>query len=175
MTRRKSLSKKLRFDVFKRDSFVCQYCGAHPPEVILHCDHIVAVAVGGKDVIDNLVTACSACNLGKGARDLMVAPTSMRDKSREIQEREEQLLAYQAVMQARRDRIEEEIWRVLDLMKPGVQSVSKDQFQSAKRFIERLGYHEVLDAADIAAAHDFNFDGRFRYFCGICWNKVRGT
>lgn len=26
---RKSISKKLRFDVFKRDGFKCQYCGAH--------------------------------------------------------------------------------------------------------------------------------------------------
>lgn len=27
MAKRKSLSKKIRFEVFKRDSFTCQYCG----------------------------------------------------------------------------------------------------------------------------------------------------
>jgi hypothetical protein len=175
MADRKPIRKKLRFDVFKRDGFVCQYCGAHPPDAILHCDHIVAVAVGGKDEIDNLVTACSACNLGKGAHDLNVVPTSLRDKAREVQEREEQLLAYQAVMQGRRDRLDSEAWRILEVMQPGVQSVSKDWFQSVKRFIERLGYPEVLDAADIASAYCISLDGRFRYFCGVCWNKVRGT
>lgn len=44
---RKAISKKTRFDVFKRDGFTCQYCGAHPPEVVLHIDHIIAVAEGG--------------------------------------------------------------------------------------------------------------------------------
>lgn len=39
MAERKSLSKKTRFEVFKRDSFECQYCGAHPPSTILHVDH----------------------------------------------------------------------------------------------------------------------------------------
>lgn len=29
---RKQLSKKLRFEVFKRDSFTCQYCGKKSPE-----------------------------------------------------------------------------------------------------------------------------------------------
>ena len=29
----RSLSKKARFEIFKRDGFVCQYCGAHPPKV----------------------------------------------------------------------------------------------------------------------------------------------
>lgn len=28
MAERESISKKLRFEVFKRDSFTCQYCGA---------------------------------------------------------------------------------------------------------------------------------------------------
>ena len=40
-TKREQLSAKLRFEVFKRDSFVCQYCGSHPPQVVLHVDHII--------------------------------------------------------------------------------------------------------------------------------------
>ena len=31
-TKRKTISKKTRFEVFKRDSFKCQYCGASAPE-----------------------------------------------------------------------------------------------------------------------------------------------
>jgi 5-methylcytosine-specific restriction endonuclease McrA len=29
---RKALSKKLRFEVFKRDNFTCQYCGRAAPD-----------------------------------------------------------------------------------------------------------------------------------------------
>lgn len=37
MARKKAgISKRLRFEVFKRDGFVCQYCGNHPPAVVLH-------------------------------------------------------------------------------------------------------------------------------------------
>src|ERR1043166_5770992 len=93
--KRKALSKKTRFDTFKRDGFRCQYCGAHPPGVLLHVDHVVAVAGGGTNDIDNLVTACEPCNLGKGARSLQVVPQSLAEKAAAVAEREEQLLGYQ--------------------------------------------------------------------------------
>lgn len=70
MSKRKSLSKRLRFEVFKRDNFTCQYCGAKAPDVILHVDHINPVAKGGDNDILNLITSCSDCNGGKGARRL---------------------------------------------------------------------------------------------------------
>lgn len=69
-TKRKNPSKKLRFEVFKRDRFTCQYCGAQPPGAVLVCDHIDPVALGGTTTIDNLITACEPCNQGKGKRPL---------------------------------------------------------------------------------------------------------
>lgn len=56
--KRRSLSKKKRFEVFKRDSFTCQYCGAKAPDVVLQCDHIKPVSKGGTDDILNLITSC---------------------------------------------------------------------------------------------------------------------
>lgn len=67
---RKRLSKKLRFKVFSRDSFTCQYCGKKPPKVILHIDHKLALFNGGTNKFENLVTACAECNLGKGVLNL---------------------------------------------------------------------------------------------------------
>ncbi|MDE2468816.1 MAG: HNH endonuclease, partial [Bradyrhizobium sp.] len=64
---RKAISKKMRFSVFKRDCFKCQYCGKTPPTVVLEIDHIVPVSAGGENGIDNLLTACFECNRGKGA------------------------------------------------------------------------------------------------------------
>lgn len=68
--KRKSISKKTRFEVFKRDSFKCQYCGKSAPEVVLEVDHIKPVAEGGKTTMLNLITACRDCNRGKGKRKL---------------------------------------------------------------------------------------------------------
>lgn len=49
--KRKSISKKLRFEVFKRDKFTCQYCGRKAPDVVLQIDHISPVSKGGKNVL----------------------------------------------------------------------------------------------------------------------------
>lgn len=68
--RRPRVSATLRFEVLKRDDFACQYCGAKAPDVVLHCDHVVPACLGGKNEMENLATACSDCNLGKGARRL---------------------------------------------------------------------------------------------------------
>ena len=66
----KSLSKKRRFEIFKRDDFTCIYCGKKPPDVVLSIDHIIARTAGGTDKDSNLVTSCMACNLGKGVDPL---------------------------------------------------------------------------------------------------------
>lgn len=70
MGKRKSMSKKLRFEVFKRDKFQCQYCGRIAPDVILEVDHVLPVVEGGDNSIMNLRTSCFDCNRGKGKRKL---------------------------------------------------------------------------------------------------------
>jgi len=60
-----SLPKRLRFEVFKRDNFTCQYCGARPPDTVLEVDHVIPQCRGGGDSWDNLTTACWNCNRGK--------------------------------------------------------------------------------------------------------------
>ncbi|MDE2383680.1 MAG: HNH endonuclease [Alphaproteobacteria bacterium] len=52
-----------RFNVFLRDKFTCQYCGAHDD---LTFDHVIPRSRGGQTTWENVVTACSPCNLAKG-------------------------------------------------------------------------------------------------------------
>jgi 5-methylcytosine-specific restriction endonuclease McrA len=52
-----------RFNVFLRDRFTCQYCGAHDE---LTFDHVVPRSRGGRTTWDNVVAACAPCNLRKG-------------------------------------------------------------------------------------------------------------
>ncbi len=54
-----------RFNVFLRDRFTCQYCGDRDD---LTFDHLIPRSKGGLTRWDNVVTACSPCNLKKGAR-----------------------------------------------------------------------------------------------------------
>lgn len=172
---RKGLGRTERFEVFKRDGFACQYCGAHPPQVILHVDHIVPVAEGGGNEIDNLITACQPCNQGKAARLLSSVPQSLKDKAVEVAEREAQLRGYSEVMEARRDRIEEEMWRIVETLKPGSSKKGyyKENLISIKRFLEKLDLYEVLDAAELAYAKGKSDYSIFKYFCGVCWRKIR--
>lgn len=171
-TKRTTLSVKTRFDVFKRDAFTCQYCGAHPPDVVLEADHINPVAAGGLNEPDNLVTSCFDCNRGKGDRLLSQVPKSLNDKAAEITEREAQLAGYQAVVEAQTQRIESECWRVIRAMHGAdCNQTPMDEFLTVKRFVKMLGLHEVLDAVEVT--HQSPASNSFRYFCGVCWKKSR--
>lgn len=56
-----------RFNVFLRDRFECQYCGTPHPTHELTFDHVIPRSRGGRTSWENVVTACSACNLRKGS------------------------------------------------------------------------------------------------------------
>jgi 5-methylcytosine-specific restriction endonuclease McrA len=65
---RDAIPAQLRFKVLQRDGFRCAYCGRSARDgTVLHIDHVVPVAAGGETTEDNLLTACSSCNLGKSA------------------------------------------------------------------------------------------------------------
>ena len=66
-----------RFNVFLRDKFSCQYCGDRKD---LTFDHLLPKSRGGLTDWNNVVTACSSCNVRKGGKlykdcDLKLANT----------------------------------------------------------------------------------------------------
>ena len=171
-------SKKTRFEVFKRDRFVCQYCGAHPPDSILEIDHIIPVCDGGGSDVENLVTSCFNCNRGKAGISLTSVPRSLAERAEEIQEREAQIAGYREIIQAREDRIEIDIWRVADALvtDASTRGMRRGWLLSIKRFNTRLPLHEVIEAAEIAHARMLYSEvKRFKYFCGVCWTKIRNA
>jgi hypothetical protein len=74
---RVAVSKRLRYEVLRRDNFACRYCGAFAPLAVLHVDHVTPRKHGGQDIPSNLVTACQDCNSGKAAS--MPAPEVVAD------------------------------------------------------------------------------------------------
>ena len=59
-----------RFNVFLRDKFSCQYCGSGEE---LTFDHLLPRSKGGETNWDNVVTACSDCNVKKGGKLLKLS------------------------------------------------------------------------------------------------------
>ncbi len=55
-----------RFNVFLRDCFTCQYCGAQHHSAELTFDHVIPKSRGGNTSWHNVVTACQTCNMRKG-------------------------------------------------------------------------------------------------------------
>lgn len=60
-----AVSKRLRYEVLRRDNHACRYCGATAPDVKLNVDHVIPTSLGGSDKPTNLVTSCANCNSGK--------------------------------------------------------------------------------------------------------------
>ena len=63
MEENRYISPEARESIFKRDLYTCRYCGNTAPP--FHIDHVYPFSKGGETSIENLVTACADCNMGK--------------------------------------------------------------------------------------------------------------
>ena len=64
-----------RFNLFLRDEFTCQYCGAKDH---LTFDHVIPRSKGGRTTWENVVASCGPCNLHKGSKSLRQAGMTLR-------------------------------------------------------------------------------------------------
>jgi 5-methylcytosine-specific restriction endonuclease McrA len=172
---RQPLSKKIRFDVFKRDNFCCQYCGQTPPAIVLEIDHIRPVSRGGKNDIDNLVASCFDCNRGKSDKLLTVIPKSIEEKAALLQEKQDQLKAFEKLQKSKR-RFEE---KQIDQVEEVFQEYYPDRYftpkfrTSIRKFVQRMPSHLIIDAMHMACARMSNNIDATKYFCGICWRTIK--
>lgn len=162
-TKRKPLSKKIRFEVFKRDSFTCQYCGNKAPDVVLHIDHIKPVSKGGTNALLNLVTSCRECNQGKSNRKLN--DKSAIEQSRKqldiLNEKNEQLNMMIKWMEGL-DKIEE---TEIEYLSKKWNHVTNELYrlnpagvQTIKKLLKKYGLEKVSSAMDTTVEQYFRFD-----------------
>lgn len=149
---RKSLSKKTRFEVFKRDKFTCQYCGETAPSVVLQCDHIHPVAQGGTNEILNLVTSCVDCNSGKGARLLGDDAEISKQVAQlaELEERRQQLEMLMDWRDELKSQKEEAIDRIASVFSVGNYSCNENGLNTIKKWLRIFSAEEIISAADEA-------------------------
>lgn len=188
--KRKALSKRQRFEVFKRDSFTCQYCGQSAPDVILNADHVIPVAKGGTNKLTNLVTSCFDCNSGKSDKllDDDSAVKMQMNQLKANQERVEQIkmIADWAKSQSMKPEIDQ-INKLMDdlsgtyltdhgerkmrekIRKYGFKEVIESIYESWDKYQEK--YIEKLDTV-LRYRSSSEEDKHWMYSVGILRNRV---
>jgi hypothetical protein len=180
VTKRESLTKKTRFEVFKRDSFTCQYCGRKAPDILLQVDHIEPVAKGGANDLLNLITSCFDCNSGKSDRKL--SDTSVIDKQRQqleyLQERKEQIemmFQWQKGMLDIDDEVATQLGEYWAEQIPGF-SLNESGLKGLKRLKRRFEISEIMEAMKVAAEQYVKYeDGKPTHeSVELAWKRVGG-
>lgn len=158
MDDRKPLSKKIRFEVFKRDKFKCQYCGSSAPDVVLEVDHISPVSKGGKNHLMNLVTACFDCNRGK--KDRLLSDDSVLIKQRtqleELQEKREQLALMAKWRKGLKNLDNDTVKIVVDEIEAyyeGKYAVSETGKRDITKWIKKYSLQTILDCIPLASKY----------------------
>lgn len=72
-----------RKNIFKRDKYVCQYCGMDLCEKSATIDHIIPKSKGGGSTWTNMIASCKDCNLYKGNRSPKEARMEIKTKPKE--------------------------------------------------------------------------------------------
>ena len=174
--RRKPLNKKMRFEVFKRDKFTCQYCGRMSPDVILEVDHIKPVADGGTNDLLNLITSCRDCNRGKGKRRLDDCSEVKKQQARikELSEKNEQLMMLMEWRKELSNFKNNEVDAICNAFSDATNNavtVNENGRNTAKKLLEQFSLNEILDAVDIAINR--YYDGS-RSGAQQAWDKIGG-
>lgn len=156
-TDRVQVSQKVRFEVFKRDKFTCQYCGSKAPDVVLRCDHVRPVADGGggkagNDML-NLITSCFPCNSGKGAVPL--GDSSALNKQRDVLEGLEERRQQIDMMLAWRDELASDQLSLVERVDTCLQArggfgLNETGKASVGRWLKKYTFEEVIAALDTA-------------------------
>lgn len=162
MAKRKSISKKTRFEVFKRDEFTCLYCGKKAPEVILEVDHIKPKSKGGSDKILNFATSCRECNRGK--RDIPLDDQSTLQKQRrqieELQEKREQtkmMFEWRESLKNLEDDILNQVIQHIN-SKIGNFSLNNNGERTLKKLINKFNLSDILESIDLSAKKYLKYD-----------------
>lgn len=182
MAKRKVIGAKLRFEVFKRDAFKCQYCGKAAPDVILRVDHVRPVSKGGDDDLLNLITACFECNAGKGAIELSdkSAIAKQRKQLEDLAERREQLdmmIRWRAGLRSINDDQVEHAAEAFSDLTSGAVTANENGRATLRKLIRKYGLADVLDAIEDAGEKYLirNPDGSFvSDSAGVAFSKLHG-
>ena len=176
-----AVSRRLRFEILRRDGHTCRYCGMKAPDVALTVDHVIPVALGGGDEPNNLVAACTDCNNGK---------SSVPADAQLVEDVDAAAMLWARAMETATERRREEIsviaatvdevdhrwceWKTSD---GATVERPSDWRASVERWVVAgLDELDLLRLIDIAMqwgnARAFTDWRVWKYFCGCCWGEL---
>ena len=180
MSKRKSISKTMRFEIFKRDSFTCQYCGRMAPDVVLEVDHIHPVSKGGDNDILNLVTSCMDCNRGKGARKLTQNGEikKQQEQLKELNEKRQQL---EMMVEWKNELLkfeQQQVEKIKELIEEIIDKnirLSVRGYDTINKLIKKYDFALVYDATKVAfteyyGVEEMSISDTFGYVSRIAYN-----
>lgn len=176
-----AVSKRLRYEILRRDNHTCRYCGAKAPEMEITVDHVTPQALGGTDGPSNLVAACRDCNSGKTSSSpdaplvADVADDAVRWSAAMRRVQADALVELKARQADRRQFAEWwDVWTYESdgkrhtVPRPGDWEQTVDQLVSAGLPLPLL--KDCIDRA-MGRTKVLNED-KFRYMCGVAWKKL---
>lgn len=173
-----AVSKRVRYEVLRRDGHRCYYCGATAQDAKLTVDHVIPKALGGSDDPNNLVTACEPCNSGKtssspDAQLVAAVDTTAAKFAVALKAAATEMLADEEARGAAHRTFDKwwREWRLngQPLPRPTTWRTSVDSFLAAG-----LPLPVLRSCIEKAISRDkVPADSRFRYMCGIAWARVR--
>jgi hypothetical protein len=173
-----AITKRMRYEILRRDNHACRYCGGVAPDVVLTVDHVVPRALGGRDEPANLVAACKDCNAGKSSMpaDSSVVEDVASDALRWAKamqlvavgravERDEARERYEHFLTHWNNWTYTYMGEVKTVPLPNDWKRSIDQFLGAGLDMEDI--EELVEVAMTAKTRD-----EWKYFCGCCWRRI---
>lgn len=177
-----AVSKRLRYEILRRDSYTCRYCGRSAPEVPLRVDHVTPIALGGGDEPANLATSCQDCNGGKSSAspdatlvagvsdDALRWATAMQQAADELREQQAPKLAYRKTFEKEWGGWTREVgWKTEKVELPDSWKSSLDTFHEAG--LPQEVWPDIIEKA--MTNPTVRVDNTFRYACGIAWRMVK--
>lgn len=178
-TPRKALSRRLRFEILRRDDYACRYCGLKAGQTELTIDHVVPVALGGTDEPGNLVACCKDCNAGK---------TSSAPDAALVEQASADALRWSAAMQVAAGKMRDDFQAEWDYAEALDDEWSNWTYGYSNNPIPRpsdwrnsanswrvagLPEELMVDAARRALSNKkIAPDSTWKYFCGIAWKRI---
>jgi hypothetical protein len=171
-----AISRRLRFEVLRRDGYTCRYCGAKAPDVVLTVDHVIPVTLGGGDDPRNLVAACQDCNAGKSSVPIDAPVVEDVDATAMLV-----AAAFEQASEKRRqelsdiDEIQVRFYHAWVDMHGYASNtyLPLDWRMAIARFLHRgLTYEDLEHFIPVPMRADIQRPRRFNYFCGCCWNEL---
>lgn len=170
------VSRRLRFEILRRDAHTCRYCGAKAPDVALTVDHVIPVALGGGDDPTNLITACQPCNAGKSSMPADAPIVEDVDAAALLWAKaiERAALKRQAELADTRVLVAEfdDMWTAWTYSDGGTVERDDDWATSVERFFAHgLTVDDLRDLVRQAMTHP-GVRNEWRMFCRKAWDEI---